>query len=78
VSQRSNGSLQSATMRYSAAAEVRAEKSEGTRLSGVAPDCPVQLEDKTYQQSTSLNPNGCADVARTRQCIHREQNSAND
>jgi hypothetical protein len=52
VSQRSNDSM-CANSRlckvYSAAqyrAEVRAEKLEGTGLSGVAPDCPVQLEDK--------------------------------
>jgi hypothetical protein len=47
VSQRSNGSLRAndrlcrATMHYSAAVEVRAQKSEVTGLSGVAPDCPV-------------------------------------
>jgi hypothetical protein len=52
-------------MRYSAAVEVRREKLEGTGLSGVAPDCLVQLEDKTSQRSTSPNPNDCADVART-------------
>jgi hypothetical protein len=57
----------------SASTEVRAQKSEGTELSGVAlsgmaPDCPVQLEDKRLQQSTAPNPNGCADVARTGQC----------
>jgi hypothetical protein len=34
----------------------------------VAPDCPVQLEDKALQRSTDQNPNGCADVARTGQC----------
>jgi hypothetical protein len=47
------------------AAEVRAQKSEGTALSGVAPDCPVQQDDKTLQLSTTPNPNGCADVACT-------------
>jgi hypothetical protein len=46
--------------------EVRAQKSENTGLSGVAPDCLVQLEDKRLQRSTAPNPNGCADVARTR------------
>jgi hypothetical protein len=51
-----------------AATESEAQKSEGTGLSGVAPDCSVQLEDKRIQQSTALNPNGCADVARTGQC----------
>jgi hypothetical protein len=48
--------------------EVRVQKSEGTRLSGVAPDCPVQLEDKHLQRSTAPNPNGCADMVRTVQC----------
>jgi hypothetical protein len=48
--------------------EVRAQKSEGTALSGVALDCPVQLEDKRIQRSTAPNPNGCADMARTGQC----------
>jgi hypothetical protein len=45
--------------------EVRAQKSEGTGLSGVATDYQVQLEDKHLQRSTAQNPNGCADVART-------------
>jgi hypothetical protein len=49
----------------SANAEVRAQKPVGTGLSGVAQNCPVQLQDKRLQQSTSPNPNGCADVART-------------
>jgi hypothetical protein len=51
----------------SANVEVRVQKSEGTGLSGVAPDCLVQLEDKALQRSTSQNPNGYADVACTRQ-----------
>jgi hypothetical protein len=74
VSQRSNGSLRTngrlcrATVCNSTAAEVRAQKLEGIGLSGVAPDCPVQLEDKRLQRSTALNPNGYADVARTGQC----------
>jgi hypothetical protein len=42
------------------------QKSE--RRSQKAPDCPVQLEDKRLQQSTTPNPNGYADVARTGQC----------
>jgi hypothetical protein len=75
VCQRSNGSLhqrstlQSATMMNSAATESEAQKSERTGLSGVAPDYPVQLEDKRPQRSTAQNPNGCAEVARTGQCI---------
>jgi hypothetical protein len=48
-------------------AEVRAQKSEVTGLSGVAPDCSVQQKDKRFQRSTALNPNGRADVARTGQ-----------
>jgi hypothetical protein len=27
-------------------------------MSGVAPDCPVQLQDKGFQRSTAPNPNG--------------------
>jgi hypothetical protein len=38
--------------------EVRAAKSECTRLSGVPPDCPVLQEDKGLQRSTARNPNG--------------------
>jgi hypothetical protein len=56
------------TVRNSAAIESEAHKLEGTRLSIVAPDCPVQLEDKGFQRSTAQNPNGCADVTRTEQC----------
>jgi hypothetical protein len=74
VSQRSNGSLR-ANGRLSRVysneqcrVEVRAAKSEVTGLSGVAPDCPMQQDDKALQRSTALNPNGCADVARTGQC----------
>jgi hypothetical protein len=50
-----------------AASEVRAQKSEVTGLSGVAPNCPVQQKDKRLQRSTAPNPNGRADVARTGQ-----------
>jgi hypothetical protein len=35
-----------ATVHNNAATELEAQNSEGTGLSGVAPDCPVQLEDK--------------------------------
>jgi hypothetical protein len=68
VSQRSNGSLlnQRSTVEMSERNSA-AQKSESTGLSGVAPDCPMQLEDKRLQRSTALNPNGCADVVRTRQ-----------
>jgi hypothetical protein len=39
-------------------AEVRAAKSEGTGLSGVAPDCPVPQEDKAPTVDFTPNPNG--------------------
>jgi hypothetical protein len=58
-----------AIVHNSAATESEAKKSEGTRLYGVAPDCPVRLEDKRLQRSTAPIPNGCADMARTEQCI---------
>jgi hypothetical protein len=48
--------------------EVRAQKSEGTGLSGVAPNCPVQQDDKGPNGRPALNPNGYADVACTGQC----------
>jgi hypothetical protein len=74
VSQRRNGSLRAnGQLRrvYSdeqCRTEVRATKSEVTGLSGVAPDCPVQQDDKALQRTTAPNPNGCADVARTGRC----------
>jgi hypothetical protein len=54
--------------RNSAATEVRAQKSLGIGLSGVAPDYPVQQNDKRLQRSTAPNPNRRVVVARTRQC----------
>jgi hypothetical protein len=51
----------------SAVIEVTAQKLEVTGLSGVAPDCPVQQNDKWFQWSTDPNPNGRADMARTGQ-----------
>jgi hypothetical protein len=36
-------------------------------MSGVAPDCPVQLQDKGSNGQVAPNPNGRADVARTGQ-----------
>jgi hypothetical protein len=64
-SQRANGRLCRAYCGEQCRAEVRAQKSEVTGLSGVAPDCPVQQKDKRLQRSTALNPNGRADVAHT-------------
>jgi hypothetical protein len=93
VSQRSNGSLRQRSTLQKQDCRNRVRSTEirghptvrcGTRLSGVAPDCPAQLEDKRLQRPTAQKPNGCADVARTGQCIvvvqraHRQQNSAND
>jgi hypothetical protein len=75
VSQQSNGSLliQRSTVemskRNSAAQKSEAHKSEGTGLSGVAPDCLVQLDDKGSNGQPASNPNSCADVARTGQRI---------
>jgi hypothetical protein len=34
----------------------------------VAPDCPVQQDDKVPQRSTAPSPSSCADVVRTGQC----------
>jgi hypothetical protein len=51
-------------------------------MSGVAPDCPVQLQDKGSNGQVAPNPNGRADVARTGQwtmpvrCAHRQQKQA--
>jgi hypothetical protein len=45
--------------------EVRAQKSESTRLSDVALDCPVQQDNKDSNGRPASNPNGCTDVART-------------
>jgi hypothetical protein len=36
-------------------------------MSSVAPDCPVQLQDKGSNGRPLQNPNGRADVARTEQ-----------
>jgi hypothetical protein len=44
-------------------------KLEFTGLSGVAPDCPVQQDDKALQRSTAPNPKGRANVARTEQWL---------
>jgi hypothetical protein len=41
------------TVHNSAATELEGQKSKGTGLSGVAQDCPVQLEDKGLQRSTA-------------------------
>jgi hypothetical protein len=43
------------------------QKSE--RRSQRAPDCPVWQDDKSSNSRLAPNPNGCADVARTGQCI---------
>jgi hypothetical protein len=51
----------------SAAEKVRAGKSEGTVLSGVAPDCPVPQEDKAPTLDFAPNPNGRVTWRRTGQ-----------
>jgi hypothetical protein len=77
VSQRSNDSLRANGRLPRWTVHVRSQSVEvighrtvrwSTGLSGVAPDCLVQLEDKRLQRSTAPNSNGCADVARTAQC----------
>jgi hypothetical protein len=48
-------------------------------MSGVPPDCPVQLQDNSSNGRPAPNPNGHANVARTGQwtlsvrCAHRQQ-----
>jgi hypothetical protein len=80
VSQRSNDSLRAngRFVRWIVMNNV-VQKSEVTGLSNVAPDCPVQQDDKALQRSTAPNPNERADVARTGQwtvnvwCANRQQ-----
>jgi hypothetical protein len=69
VSQRSNGNLAPTVdfKREQCKSEVRAESQNTPDMSGVPPDCSVQLLDKEFQRSSAPNPNGCADVARTGQ-----------
>jgi hypothetical protein len=73
VSQQSNNSLrqrstlQSATVVNSVATESEAQKSERTGLSGVAPNCSVQLEDKDSNGRPAPNPNGWVTWRRTGQ-----------
>jgi hypothetical protein len=51
----------------SATTKVRVQKWEVTGLSGVTPDCPMQKKYKRLQRSTTPNPNGRINVARTGQ-----------
>jgi hypothetical protein len=64
------------------AAEVRAVGKRGTRLSGVAPDCPVPHEDKASNGRPAPSPNGRMTwrhtghypvAHRTVRCAHRQQ-----
>jgi hypothetical protein len=48
--------------------EVRGTKSEGTGLSGVAPDCPVPQEDKAPTVDFAPNPNDWVTWRGTGQC----------
>jgi hypothetical protein len=63
----------------SAVAEVRAAKSEGTGLFGVAPDYPMPQEDKAPTVDRAPNPNDWVTWRRTVQrtvpvrCAHRQQ-----
>jgi hypothetical protein len=74
-----SSNFQSECYSYIAAAEVRATKSEGTRLSSVAPDYPVLQEDKAPMVDFAPNPNGWVTWWRTGQCTipvrcaHRQQ-----
>jgi hypothetical protein len=52
--------------RSTAAMNSACQKSE--RRSQRAPDCPVQQDDKGSNSRPALNPNSCADVARTGEC----------
>jgi hypothetical protein len=51
----------------SVAIQVRVAKSEGTGLSGMAPDCPVPQEDKAPTVDFAPNPNGWVTWRRTGQ-----------
>jgi hypothetical protein len=71
-------------VQHSDAAEVRAEGQRGTRLSGVASDCPVPHEDKASNGRPAPSPNdkmmwrrtGHCPVAHwTVRCAHRQQTS---
>jgi hypothetical protein len=69
VSQQSNSNL--APMgdykREQCKSEVRAESQNTLDMSGVAPDCLGQLQDKGFQQSRRSKPQRHDDVARTGQ-----------
>jgi hypothetical protein len=68
MSQWSNGSLRTnGRLRRVYSGEQCTQKSEVTGLSGVAPNYPVQQDDKALQRSTAPNPNRRADVAHTGQ-----------
>jgi hypothetical protein len=64
-----NGRLQKRPPRWTVRDRVRAAKSEGTGLSGVAPDCLVPQEDKVSNGQLAPNPNGWLTWWRTRQRI---------
>jgi hypothetical protein len=67
VSQLSNGKLASTVdcKREQCKSEVRAESQNISDMSSVAPDSPVQLQDKGSNGQVAPNPNGHADVACT-------------
>jgi hypothetical protein len=54
-------------VREQCASEVRAESQRRTRLSGVAPNCPVPQEDKAPMVDFAPNPDGWVTWRRTGQ-----------
>jgi hypothetical protein len=50
-------SVQQCTV-HSAKSDVRMRSHNAPDMSGLPPDCPVQLQDKGLQRSTAPNPNG--------------------
>jgi hypothetical protein len=81
MSQRSNdylrqrSTLTEGTVQHSTAQKLEQRSQWGTRLSGVAPDCPVPQEDKAPTVDPAPNPNGWLTWQRTApvRCAHRQQ-----
>jgi hypothetical protein len=69
VSQRSNGNLApTVDCKVNSACQSSKQRSQSAPdMSGVALDCPVQLQDKGSNSQLTRNPNEHADVARTGQ-----------
>ena len=62
-----NSRLQKGTMMNSAVQKSESRSQTSPDMSGVAPDCPVQLQDNGSNGQFAPNPNGRAVVARTDQ-----------